>query len=437
MTSLQRVQFRISEVRQRLNDIGAKEAPTDEERSEADKLAKEYDTLEVRFRALVVGDAKGDDGAAGGKGDDGAAGGKGDDGAAADKAAKDLAKLKGKVELRNYLQAAMDSRELAGAEAELNKHLGLLDTAGVQVPWEALAPPELRAERRSGVEERVDAVTSVGSTANLPTENMAPILGRVFQRSVAAFLGVMMPAVGVGQRNYPVMTAGATAEMKAAGAAVDADAATYTVTVIEPSRLTARYVFRVEDLAVVAGLEASLRSDLAMAMSDQLDVQILSGDGTAPNLGGLFDDDGLTAPAEPTAEADVNAYIDLATGQVDGINAYGTEDVRFLIGPQTLRHAAKKFITGTDTTAYDKLRQLSGGVRVSARVPAVASKKQELLATRMNGVAVAPMWPALTLVRDIYSGAAKGEVALTAIALYGFKVVRDNGYKRLKIQVEA
>ena len=174
-----------------------------------------------------------------------------------------------------------------------------------------------------------------------------------------------------------------------------------------------------------------------MAMSDQLDVQILSGDGTSPNLGGLFDDDGLAAPSEPGSEADVNAYIDLATGQVDGINAYSTSDVRFLIGPATLKHAAKKFITGTDTTAYDKLRSLSGGVRVSARVPAVNAKKQELLATRMNGVAVAPMWPALTLVRDIYSGAAKGEVALTAIALYGFKVVRANGYTRLKIQVEA
>lgn len=423
MTNLQRVQFRISEVRQKLNEIGAKEAPTDADRAEGDKLAKEYDQLEVRFRALVVGD--------------GAAAAAGEADAKADKEAAQLAKLRGKVELRNYLQAAMDSRELSGAEDELNKHLGLTDTAGVQVPWDALAGPELRAARRGAVEERVDAVTSVSGTANLPSENMAPILGRVFERSVAAFLGVRMPAVGVGQRNYPVMTAGVTAEMKAAGAAVDADAATYTVTVINPSRLTARYVFRVEDLAVVAGLEASLREDLRMAMSDQLDVQILSGDGTSPNLGGLFDDDGLAAPSEPAAEADVNAYIDLATGQVDGINAYNTSDVRFLIGPATLRHSAKKFIAGTDTTAYDKLRSLSGGVRVSARVPAVTSKKQELLATRMNGVAVAPMWPALTLVRDIYSGAAKGEVALTAIALYGFKVVRANGYTRLKIQVEA
>ena len=443
MNDLQRVQLRVSEVRQRLNEIGGKESPSKEELEESGKLEAEYKTLEMRFRALVIGSDVGNDHAkklkAGARAGD--TENRGAEAEAADKKDSDLAKLQGRIELRNYLQAAMDSKELQGAEKEYNDERGLIGTGGVQVPWEALAPPELRAEQRRGVEERVDAVTSVSGTANLPTENMAPILGRVFQRSVAAFLGVRMPAVGVGQRNYPVMSTGVTAGMKAAGAAVDADAATYTVTVIDPSRLTARYVFRVEDLAVVAGLEASLREDLRMAMSDQLDEQLLTGNGTAPNLGGLFDDDGLAAPADASAEADVNGYIDLVTGQVDGINAYSTRDVRFLIGPQTLKHAATKFISGTDTSAYDKLMSLSGGVRVSARVPApakVSSKdQQELLATRMNGVAVAPMWPALSLVRDIYSGAAKGEVALTAIALYGFKVVRANGYTRLKIQLQA
>lgn len=444
MTSLQRVQLRVSEVRQRLNELGAKDRPTDDERSEMDKLSSEYSTLELRFRSLVLADGKNAKGDGKTEERSGGADQRTDDGgeqAPVDKKAADLAKLQGRLELRNYLQAAMDSRELSGAEAEYNQERGLVGAAGVQVPWEALAPRELRAAAPGAVEERVDTVTSVGNTANLPTENMAPILGRVFERSVAAFLGVRMPAVGVGQRNYPVMSTGVTAGMKAAGAEVDAEAATYTVTVIDPARLTARYVFRVEDLAVVAGLEASLREDLRMAMSDQLDEQILVGNGTAPNLGGLFDDDGLAAPADATAEAGVSDYIDLVTSQVDGVNAYATRDVRFLIGPATLRHAATKFITGTDTSAYDKLMMLSGGVRVSARVPAVAKvsakDQQELLAMRMNGVAVAPMWPALSLVRDIYSGAKRGEVALTAIALYGFKVVRANGYTRLKIQLEA
>lgn len=440
MTNLQRVHLRISEVRSRLNELGGKDNLTNDETVEVSKLTKEYGELEVRFQALTVGGGDdADKGADKGADDDADKGA--DEG---DAKARDLAKLQAKIELRSYLQAAMDGTPLAGAEKEFNDELGI-DAGTLQVPWEALAPTveeRGRGAPRGAVEERVDTVTSVGATANLPTENVAPILARVFERSVAASLGVRMPAVGIGQRNYPVMTAGVTAEMQAAGGEVDADAATYTVTVINPTRLTARYVFRVEDLAVVAGLEASLREDLRMAMSDELDKQIITGDGTAPNLAGLFDSDsGLADPAAPSAETDVNGYINLVTGQVDGINAYRTQDVRLLIGPPTLRHAATKFLSNTDTSAYDMLMRLSGGVRVSARVPAakaVASKQhQELLATRMNGFAVAPMWPTLSLVRDIYSGARKGEVALTAIALYGFKIVRANGFARLQVRLEA
>ena len=422
MNDLQKVQVRLSEVRSKLNSIGSTDNPTDEQLKEVEPLKKEYETLETRFRALTVaGEPENTD--VGGSTD-------------SDGEAKERSNLENKIELRAYLQAAMDGRALDGAEKEYNESLGI-DAGTLQVPWQALAPTE---ERRQ-VEERVDAVTSVSGTPDLPTENMAPILGRVFQRSVAASLGIRMPSVGVGQRNYPVMTDGVTAEMKAAGAEVDADAATYSVTVINPTRLTARYVFRVEDLAVVAGLEASLRDDLRKAMTDELDKQLLTGNGTAPNLAGLFDDDALAAPSAPTAETDVAGYINLITGQVDGINANSTNDVRLLIGPATLRHAATKFITSTAVSALDMLNRLAGSVRISARVPAVkmvsSKRHQELLATRMNGVAVAPVWPTLSLVRDIYSGAKKGEVALTAIALYGFKIVRNNGFTRLQVRLQA
>lgn len=442
MTGLQKVQLRMSEVREKLNELGGKDKPTDDDLKAMKDLGAEYSTLEVRFRSLVAGESKdGADKAGAADGDDADNAGATDDDAG-DSEERERAKLEAKVELRAYLSAAMEGRALDGAEAEFNESLGVqVSGGGVQVPWQALAPTvEERAARRRIIEERADVATSPG--AAMATENMQPILARVFQRSIAAWLGVTMPMAGVGERNYPVMTAGTTGAMVAAGGAHDAAAATYTVTVINPTRLTARYLFRVEDLATVAGLEASLRSDLRMVMSDTLDAQILTGDGAAPNLAGLFDaDSGLADPAAPTAEADVEGYIDLITGQVDGINAYDTGDVRLLIGPATLRHAATKFITGTDTSALDKVRMLAGGVRTSARVPAVkkvAQKDtQELMAVRMNGFAVAPMWPTLSLIRDVYSGASKGEVALTAIALYGFKVVRSVGYARLQVRLQA
>ena len=443
MTEVQKVQLRQSEVREKLNALGGVEAPSDEQVAELRKLSDEYGKLEVRYRALLQGADEGDkakgDKAKGdkAKGDkakgDGTEQRAGDDGDAEERA---LRALQGRVELRAYLQAAMDGSELHGAEAEFNKALGIGSGSGaVQVPWEALLPPGWSPEQRA-VERRQDVATVPADSMH--TENMQPILARVFQRTTAAFLGITMPMASIGERRYPVMTGGTTASMQSAGGEVDAAAASYTVTSIEPTRLTARYLFRVEDLAMVAGLEGSLRGDLRDVMGDELDRQLLTGNGTAPNLAGVFDDDsGLAAPAEPSTEATVETYIDTVTEQVDGTNAYSTGDVRLLIGTNTLRHAAKKFISGTDTSALEYIRRLSGGYRVSARVPALASKKQEGMAVRMNGVAVAPVWPTLSLIRDVYSGAAKGEVALTAIALYGFKIVRTNGWVRFKLQVEA
>lgn len=441
MTEVQKVQLRQSEVRERLNALGAVESPSDDQVKELRKLSTEYSTLEVRYRALLQGSADGDKAGAAGK--DKSNQGKdkgtqdrekrGDADDAGDAEERALKRLQGRVQLRAYLQAAMDGRALEGAEQEFNQALKVGDSGGaVQVPWEALLPPGWEPRH----EQRQDVATVPAS--DMHTENMQPILARIFQRTAASFLGITMPMAGIGERRYPVMTGGTTASMQAAGGEVDAGAATYTVTMIEPTRLTARYLFRVEDLAMVSGLEASLRGDLRDVMGDELDRQLLTGNGTAPNLAGVFDDDsGLAAPAEPSAEATVDTYIDTITNQVDGTNAYSTGDVRLLIGTDTLRHAAKKFITGTDTSALTYINRLSGGYRVSARVPALAAKKQEGMAVRMNGVAVAPVWPTLSLIRDVYSGAAKGEVALTAIALYGFKIVRTNGWVRIKLQVQA
>lgn len=55
------------------------------------------------------------------------------------------------------------------------------------------------------------------------------------------FLGVRMKGVGVGQHSFPIITAGQTADLKAAGAEHDATAATISASTLEPKRLTARY----------------------------------------------------------------------------------------------------------------------------------------------------------------------------------------------------
>ena len=49
--------------------------------------------------------------------------------------------------------------------------------------------------------------------------------------------------------------------------------------------------------------------------------------------------------------------------------------------------------------------------------------------------AVAPVWEGLRLIRDEVTQAAAGQIQVTAVALYNFKVLRPEGFVRTKIKV--
>ena len=427
MTLRQKLEVKASEQRAALNELSnSDEEMSTERRAKLDKLSKEYQDTEARLRAVILTEGA-DEGAEQGA-DEGADEERAAD-AEQDAEQRELNELSDKVELRRYLSFAATDKQPDGAERELIQALGLEGAgAGVVVPWQALDP---------GVDEEHRADVATVAPAEV-TRTQAAIVGRVFARSAAAWCGVMMPAVGVGQREFPVVTAGTTATTEAKAAAVDAAAATFTVKAATPRRLTARYLFSIEDLAVFAGMEEALRADLGGTMSEELDKALLVGDGTSPNVAGLFDtDSGIAAPTAATAEATVQTYIGAVTDQVDGRYANTGMTVRLLTGAPTYRHMASKFITGTDTSALRHIETISAGVRVSAHVPAVAAKKQELLSVRAGGYAVAPMWPAVSMIRDPYSAAAKGQISLTVVILYGFVVARADGFVRVSVQVEA
>ena len=61
--------------------------------------------------------------------------------------------------------------------------------------------------------------------------------------------------------------------------------------------------------------------------------------------------------------------------------------------------------------------------RVSPHIPAVASTIQRAVASRSMNRAVAPMWPSISLIRDSVSRSGEGEIVITAIALWNFKVL--------------
>lgn len=409
MTTLQRIRLRLSEVRSRLNEISGLEgeAFTAEIRAEADALQLEFSDLETRHRAAIIAEGEPTDPASENTGE-----------------GAELRQLTGRAKLSRYLASAATGSPVDGAEAELREAYGIEDASGV--PWAAIAPRQL-----SDVETRADAVTPAPST--LPRSQDA-ILARVFPSTGAAFLGVGMPRVPVGEASFPVLTSGQTAKTLAKGGTVESVAGTFSVLNLSPKRITARFSFAVEDAAVLRGMESALREDLSASLASAIDKAILTGDGTAPNVSGFFDSSSgsLTVPSNPSAVASYENYLASIGDQIDGQYANGAGAVRVLIGAQTAGHMVRTLQSGSGMTAWESVSRLAGGLRVSGSVPAMdgTSKVQHAIAKRGTArAAVAPIWEGVRLIRDEITGAASGQVHVTALGLYSFGFVRAAQYR--------
>ena len=414
MLRSQELQLRASEIRQRLNELAGKDSLTAEERAEVDTLSTELSTVETQYRAAAQAeDAEAREHRAEGDGE-----------------SAEHRSLIGRVRCGEYLQAAVEQRAVSGAEAELCAAVGL--AAQGRMPWAALLP--------RNVEARADAATSAPADG-IPT-NQAEILSRVFARSATAYLRVDFPSVGVGEASYPVFATGAAADMAAKAGAVDADAATFNANTLKPKRLSAAYLWGAEDEAELRGLEEGLREDLGMAMSDAMDKQVLVGDGTGANIGG-FTTGGANGALNAALPADQNAvatYADfrkLYTGFVDGKYANDASEVRALVTASTYAYADSVFRANeSEDTGLMAAMRIGGGFRVSGNMPATASNNDLVLRCRgMARAAVAPVWQGLRLIRDEVTAANKGQVRLTAIALWNFAVIRADQYDLEKLKI--
>ena len=336
MTTLQKLQLKMSEERQQLNQLASKDAPTDAELAEMDTAAKNYAGLEVQYRAAVVAESADPVETA----DDSTTEG------------RELRSIVDRATLGNYMQTALNDGVLDGAESELNAALEIRGGAGTQIPWHMLA------EVGEDYEKRADAVTPAPDTVGA---TQSGILGRVFAHTAAAWLGVTMPQVPVGAAVYTTLTtSGAAIGPQAKDGKVEAAAGVFTPQSVGPTRLTARYLFRMEDAAVLRGMEESLRADLRGALGEELDKQIIAGDGTAPNFDGFHG--ALTAAANVSAVATANNYIAALSGAVDGRYALSIDDVRMLVGAETYAQMMTLFFASTSVNVSDYLAQ--AGARV-------------------------------------------------------------------------
>ena len=400
------VEIRMSEIRESLN---ADEAPDN-----ADALKVEYRQLEGEFREIVKAeqDAETQRRASKPNGEDG-------EGA-------EFRSLVERVEVRSYLRAAVNDNSVAGAEKELAEAVKLDPReGGVIMPWEVLDPgPEDRME----VEDR--AVTPAPATTGL---NQQGIIGRVFAATGAAHLGVRFPTVGVGEPIFVYVSGGNSPGFVDNAAAADETAGAFTTKTFSPKRLTAAYRMQREDLAVLRGMESALRADLRSALGEVLDKQIIgAGDAQVRGLLATAANGGLADETNPSDAVTAASLIPTLLEPLDGRHATQESEIRYLIGADTYR----KLVTLSDTgrPVFDAYKPRT---RVSAHVPAKTNGniQQAIASTTRGPIMVAPVWQGVEIIRDPYTSASKGEIVLTAIALYNFGIVRESGAFRLKFKL--
>ena len=366
MTPIQTLEIRAGEIRKRLSELGALTELTDETRSEMDKLKLEYTDNDSRRAALTIaGDApvihtletRSSEG-------------------------RELRSLIGRANVGEIFDAALSKRSIDGASAELQQHFGLDQN---QIPLALLVKswPE-----NDDLETR--AVTPAPGNVGQEQQTIIPY---VFPQSVASFLGILQPTVGVGEAVFPVLTAELSVGAPAENAAQAETTGAFSADVLSPGRLQASFFYSREDRAKFAGMAEALRENLTEGLSDGLDDQILAG------TNGLFSGTNLANNAQ-TANDTFDTYLaNLVWNQIDGRYAAMTKDLAMVMGAATYKDMGATYRNASvDRSALDRVMELVSGVRVSAHVPAAdADNRQNVVIRRGSSMtATAPVWEGIT-----------------------------------------
>ena len=406
MTTTQKIALRLSEVRTRLNEVSGLEGDdfTPEIRAESEKLQGEYKDLETRHRAAIVSEGEPVETRSNDTGE-----------------GREMRELISKAAISGIFDAALSGAQATGAEAELQKELKL---DGNSVPLALL-----RRHDGGEVELRTTGVTPVPAAGSIGA-TQSEIIPAVFPEGAVAFLGIPQPTVPVGERVYTVLSTSAAPGTPAKGAEQGHSAAAFTAAVLSPSRVQGSLFFAREDRARLAGLDESLRSNLSESLGDELDQQVLTG------TNGLLTGTNLANNTASAADTFATYRSRFAFGLVDGKYAMTTGDLRLLVGSATYSHAASVYRgNSSDLDALASLMAATGGVRVSANVTAVSGDKQNVVIRRGGRQdAVTAIWEGVSLITDEVTQAKAGEIVITAVMLFAFKVLRADGFSKVQSQ---
>ena len=263
----------------------------------------------------------------------------------------------------------------------------------------------------------------------------------LFAGTASQALGITMESVPAGVASFPVTTAGASAAQRGRSEAAADSAWTIGVTELKPTRNATRLLFSIEDAARIPGLESALTRDLRMALVEGVDRAIFLGDGGANE--NSADITGLTTAAN-VVEATITqaskvlgpGTLESFTGLVDGIHAMGLGDLNVVASVGAWRLWENTIINATadnmTLAAFLRGAGLSWMARGDIEANTAADDFGAFVGLGLDGAGVAAVWDAGELIRDPYSGAAKGEIALTLCYLWAFGLPRASNFARIK-----
>ena len=388
---LRAVFLKQSETRERLNVLAAKDKPTDAEGVELTECRNKATAIEVELRkALANGDGDHLD----------------DQGVVEDAETRERREIRSRARVMKFVMAAANVAPVDGAEAEVAEAYGCRP---------GHMPLCMLEERQ--VEHR--AITP-GVVLPRPTDAIAPV---IFSRTAGAALGVQFPSVAAGQAGYPVLVTAPTAGTVAKDSAAPATAGAFRLDTRTPTRVTGQFEVRVEDLALLPGMESALVGSINDSMGEEIDKGLFNGGAanftTDGNIRGLF-----AQASDVTADSDIETFakgVSMFAALVDGQYANSMADLRAVIGVSTYARYASQFQSNGDVSLFDYLMGKLGGIRVSKRIPAKSSNAQKGLVARTAGSQPirVPVWNDVQMIRDPYSEAGKGQIKVTAVMLVG------------------
>ena len=338
-----------------------------------------------------------------------------------------LAELRASVDLEKHVKAALAGTVAQGGpEGEYNAELK------IEAGW---FPLDLLSRN---LEERA-ARTGDGAASQ------ATWLDYLFAGTAADRVGVSFRPVAPGTHTVPTFSAAPSGVQRARGEAVAKGTFTLAVSEMKPKRSAVYGIYSVEDESRLGGMSDAMVRAMSGGIASAVDLAIFKGDsgatGTDADIAGF--QTALAAGREVTI-TQANKILAAGTlagfaGMVDGRYANAMGDLRAVlsVGANTLwgstvpnaangnqrTIAAILMENGLTWTTRDGIDTATANGDFGAYIG---------LAQGIEGAAVASVWNQGRLVRDEFTGKAKGEIELSLDYQWDFAVVRDENFRRLK-----